>query len=157
MPAWIHEVMKPSILPPSMSLAMDAVVCGPPWSMSFLDSHGRVHPWVTAGLGTQMKLPFASVGIPSAPGNVPKYWSNERFSCITMMMCLSLPPLGSVALVATLEDLGTGPDRVAIDGPPLVHATNAMAATVVATANVRRIDLAADISERSPEAAGGRE
>ena len=27
------------------------------------------------------------IGIPSAPGKVPKYESKERFSCITMMTC----------------------------------------------------------------------
>jgi hypothetical protein len=94
---------------------------------------------------------------PSAPGKVPKYWSNERFSCITMMMCLIFPPLGSVVLTVLLEDVDTLPERVAMEGPPLVHATNTTAATAVATASVRRVDVTADISGRSPRRPGGAE
>src|SRR5438046_9062374 len=32
-------------------------------------------------------MPF-SIGIPSAPGKVPKYESNDRFSCMITMTCL---------------------------------------------------------------------
>jgi hypothetical protein len=74
---------------------------------------------------------------------------------MTMMMCLILPPLGSVVLTALLSAVDTLPDRVAMDGPPLVQPTNTTAATAVATARVRRVDLAADISGRSPQTVAG--
>src|SRR3954468_23682384 len=151
--------MKPSILPPLMSLFAAAFVCGPPWLMSSVVNHGRVHPWLTSGFGTQtFGVPSASIGIPSAPGKVPKYWSKERFSCITMTMCWSLPPLGSVVLVARSGDPDgdpeAAPDRVAMDGASLVHAPSAIAAIVVATRSVRRIDTTADISGGSPSGRG---
>src|SRR3954470_9328729 len=146
--------MKPSILPPLMSLFAAALVCGPPWLMSSVVNHGRVHPSLTSGFGTQtVGLPFF-IGIPSASGKVPKYWSKERFSCITMTMCWSLPPLGSVVLVARSGDPDAAPDRVAMDGASLVHATSAIAAIVVATTSVRRIDTTADISGGSPSRPG---
>src|SRR2546426_8795499 len=36
-------------------------------------------------VGTPLRM-----GIPTAPGNVPKYESNERFSCMITMTCLIL-------------------------------------------------------------------
>src|SRR3954453_15520822 len=78
MPDVFHVVMKPSILPPLMSLFAAALVCGPPWLMSSVVNHGRVHPSLTSGFGTQtVGLPFF-IGIPSASGKVPKYWSRVR-------------------------------------------------------------------------------
>src|SRR5579864_1202395 len=71
------------------------------------------------------------MGMPSAPGNVPKYESNERFSCMTTITCLifSIPPAPPVpapeppppaAVVeldpTTWEELCTHPD--AITTPP---------------------------------------
>ena len=50
---------------------------------------GRLAPPV-AGLGTQTVGLPPFMGIPLAPGNVPKYESNERFSCMMMMTCLIL-------------------------------------------------------------------
>jgi hypothetical protein len=41
--------------------------------------------WVREA-GTVPGLP-PKPGIPSAPGNVPKYWSNERFSCMMITTC----------------------------------------------------------------------
>src|SRR5438552_16158334 len=42
-----------------------------------------------------------SIGMPSAPGNVPKYESNDRFSCMIITTCLILcmPVAAVVALV----------------------------------------------------------
>ena len=41
------------------------------------------------GSGTQVvKFPPRRSGSPSAPGNVPKYESNDRFSCMITTTCL---------------------------------------------------------------------
>src|SRR5689334_22922565 len=46
--------------------------------------------WLVAGSSTQTAgVPFF-IGMPSAPGYVPKYESNDRFSCWITMMCLIL-------------------------------------------------------------------
>ena len=42
------------------------------------------------GSGTQTVGMPSFMGIPSAPGYVPKYWSNARFSCMMMITCLIL-------------------------------------------------------------------
>src|SRR5512143_2197664 len=142
--------MKPSILPPFTSAIAASFVCGPPWLMSSFESHGRVHPACTSGFGTHtLGLPSAPSAKPSAPGNVPKYWSNDRFSCITITMCLILPSLGSVEdvvvpvageLAPTPVSEAPSPGDVWIVGAPPVQAarTSAVAATVAAVVSARR-------------------
>src|SRR5437867_777532 len=71
------------------------------------------------------------MGMPSAPGNVPKYWSNERFSCTMKIKWSSLKmPCGGRAPAEGLSDEGVGPV-----GPPWVQApaTSATTATAKAT------------------------
>ena len=56
-----------------MSVIEASVPWGPPWSMRFVSWYGVWHTpgWVGSGEHT-VGLPFASIGMPSAPGNVPK-------------------------------------------------------------------------------------
>src|SRR5579871_3264686 len=93
-----------------------------------------------------VNFPFAA-GIPSAPGKVPKYVSNERFSCMITTTCWILPPDtllegegGDVGPAPGGGDVGPAPgadvpggavDRGAFDDPPL-HATSAAARPMTA-------------------------
>ena len=61
---------KPSILPPSMSRCASTAWWEPPKLRSFASWNGRMQgPF---GLGTQTAGRPYCIGIPSAPGNVPK-------------------------------------------------------------------------------------
>src|SRR5690349_18694093 len=63
---------KPSIKPPFTSAAIDAAPCGPPPLLSAWSAYGVAQtPAAGSGLHT-VGAPLASVGIPSAPGKVPK-------------------------------------------------------------------------------------
>src|SRR5215216_2340041 len=77
---------KPSIAPPWMSARDASSVCGPPTFTRLGSWYGRRHP-PRAGSGRQTLGPSSAIGIPSAPGNVPKYESNDRFSCMMTMTC----------------------------------------------------------------------
>ena len=79
-------LMKPFISPPLMSRTASMWSCGPPALRSAVSWYGRWQLRVD-GSGTQtVGTPFF-IGIPSAPGYVPKYESNERFSCMITTMC----------------------------------------------------------------------
>jgi hypothetical protein len=46
--------------------------------------------------------------MPSAPGNVPKYSSNDRFSCMTMTTCWILSiPVNDADALRTPDELQT--------------------------------------------------
>ena len=59
-----------------------------------------------------MNVPFAA-GMPSAPGYVPKYVSNDRFSCMITTTCLmtwmSAPRAPALVVVGVTAPLGAGP------------------------------------------------
>jgi hypothetical protein len=64
--------------------------------------------------GTQtVGTPFR-IGIPSAPGYVPKYESNDRFSCMTTTTCLILwmPGGGVRACAGSRGDEGVAGGRM---------------------------------------------
>src|SRR5438552_13321744 len=93
--------IKPSILPDLMSALAFVCPCGPPWLRSFESWNGLTH-WPLAGSFTHTAgCPFC-MGIPSAPGNVPKYESKDRFSCIMTTTCwiLWMPAAAPVPVVA---------------------------------------------------------
>src|SRR5689334_6610548 len=79
---------NPSIRPLSTSATAFASPCGPPPLTSAVSWYGRTHR--PAGFGTQVCGFPPAIAIPSVPGNVPKYVSNDLFSCITMITCLIL-------------------------------------------------------------------
>src|ERR1700744_671710 len=74
-----YDAMKPSILPPSMSLFAGPSPCGPPFEMSEGSCHGYTHCPVCGSFTQTVGLPLLSTGMPSAPGYMPKYESNEWF------------------------------------------------------------------------------
>ena len=89
LPPWA-SAMKPSILPPLMSAAALVSPCGPPAFLS-AESWNGLTQVVVFGSGTQtVGTPFR-IGIPSAPGKVPKYESNDRFSCMITTTCWIFP------------------------------------------------------------------
>ena len=65
--------MKPFIAPPLTSASAAAWVCGPPSNLMLWLRKGFTHRpfWNLFGTHTANE-PFGFVGIPSAPGNVPK-------------------------------------------------------------------------------------
>src|SRR3954451_5571911 len=93
--------------------------------------------WNLSGTHTE-KVPSGFVGMPSAPGYVPKYWSKLRFACTMKIRCWSSwIPLASVTEVV-------GDDGVIVDFLDVrVHET---ATTLIATrANAaRRTTMAAE-------------
>jgi hypothetical protein len=62
---------KPSILPPSMSRSAAFTLCGPPPLTSWWSTNGAMHFRVAGSGAHTVGLPF-SMGMPSAPGKVPK-------------------------------------------------------------------------------------
>ena len=64
--------MKPSILPPSTSTTECGKSCGPPSLTNVASWYGFWHRCST-GSGTHtFGVPSLFIGMPSAPGNVPK-------------------------------------------------------------------------------------
>ena len=55
------------------------------------------------GSGAQVVGTPSFMGMPSAPGKVPKYSSNERFSCTTNItwLMLSMPAAGSIGRLSS--------------------------------------------------------
>ena len=95
---------NPSIAPPLMSCPLAHWLCGPPWSYSPVSWYGFQHvPW--SSFTHTENEPSGLRGIPFAPGNVPKYESNERFSWTTKMkwLMLSMPSLGSIGRASAAE------------------------------------------------------
>src|SRR5437867_7494108 len=79
--------MNPSIRPPLRSVTNAPAVCGPPALTGEVSWNGRTHRRVTgSGSLTIGTPPF--IGMPSAPGYVPKYESKDRFSCMITITCL---------------------------------------------------------------------
>ena len=73
------------------------------------------------------------IGIPSTPGYVPKYVSNDRFSCITTITCLILwMPVAEIAVPPGLP-LACAL-AVTVDFPDVVHAASSPAASAIAQA-----------------------
>src|SRR5690242_13521898 len=79
---------NPSIRPPSTSATAFTSPCGPPPLTSAVSWYGRTHR--PAGFGMHACGFPPAIAIPFAPGKVPKYVSNDLFSCITMITCLIL-------------------------------------------------------------------
>jgi hypothetical protein len=77
--AWSHAFIRPataeranpSIAPPLMSRSAAVTLCGPPPSINEVSWYGRTQP-ATPGTGTQTVATPLRIGIPSAPGKVPK-------------------------------------------------------------------------------------
>jgi hypothetical protein len=72
--------------PPSVSACDEsALCCAPPftWLASW---YGYWQPALRGSGRHTLNCP-SLVGIPSAPGKVPKYESNERFSCMITTTC----------------------------------------------------------------------
>ena len=68
--------------------------------------------------------PFC-IGIPSAPGKVPKYVSNERFSCMMMITCLMTLEAVTGTGLAVGGVIGWGVDEVTtVDVAALVNTTS---------------------------------
>src|SRR5581483_11693859 len=70
--------------------------------------------WPRAGSGMQTVGRPCRIGIPSAPGYVPKYESKERFSCMMMITCLILWIAGSIAargVPTTAHEVSTRPSE----------------------------------------------
>ncbi len=68
---WATERTKPSIAPPFTSILEWDRSCGPPWLIRAASWNGRTHlPSTGSGMHT-VGFPFV-IGMPFAPGNVPK-------------------------------------------------------------------------------------
>src|SRR5947207_9022346 len=80
-------VTQPFIFPSAMSALADHTSCPPPRFRNHESWNGFTQTPVS-GFGLHTVGTPSFIGIPSAPGNVPKNESNERFSCMTMMTCL---------------------------------------------------------------------
>src|SRR3954469_15368759 len=77
-----HDAMKPPIAPLLMSRASGSAPCGPPYCTSVGSWYSFTQPPLR-GSGTHaVGRPFWSTASPSAPGYMPKYVSNDRFSCM---------------------------------------------------------------------------
>src|ERR1035437_6650562 len=78
---------NPLMPPPAMSAVALAAPWGPPRSLSMFVWYGWSQP-PRAGSGTHTLGVPPAIGMPSTPGYVPKYVSNERFSCMITTTCL---------------------------------------------------------------------
>src|SRR5215475_5220507 len=122
---------NPSIAPPSMSAVALDCPCGPPPLTSAVSWNGRWQP--PAGSRTQTVGTPPAIGIPSAPGYVPKYESNDRFSCMITTMCLIFCA-ASVASMAGPPGKGALADGGGAGFGPEVHAVRPMT-TAAATSD----------------------
>src|SRR5512136_736079 len=84
---------KPFILPALTSALAEAAACGPPALTSCGLWYGFTHSLVLGSVAHTVGTPFC-IGMPSAPGYVPKYESKERFSCMMITMCWILLATG---------------------------------------------------------------
>ncbi len=74
--------MNPSMAPPCTSAEEYTAPWGPPSLTGDRSWNGRMHAW-RAESGTHTVGMLRRLGMPSAPGYIPKYESNDRFSCMT--------------------------------------------------------------------------
>src|ERR1700690_4301131 len=108
--------------PPLMSAVALTTLCGPPVSLFAFVWNGESQPPL-AGSGTHTVDAPLLIGMPSTPGYVPKYVSNERFSCMITMTCL-------IRWMSPLAVAGVG-DRIGASMAPRVGAaTEALGAGV---------------------------
>src|SRR5258707_13105364 len=106
--------MNPSILPPLMSRSASTWSCGPPAFRLDGSWKGLTHACLY-GSGTQTVGTPLRIGMPSAPGNVPKYESNDRFSCMIITTCLILwIPVAAVDALVDPCDGGDPLDEQAV-------------------------------------------
>src|SRR5947209_17880861 len=89
-----------------MSAVALAAECGPPAFLSFVSWYGLSHAPVRGfGLHT-VGMPWR-IGMPLAPGYVPKYVSKERFSCMITITCLILwMPLSAASALSGVRLYG---------------------------------------------------
>src|SRR6476661_21450 len=105
-------------------------LCGPPWSYTPVSWYGFQHFPASSFTQTEND-PSGLRGIPFAPGNVPKYESNDRFSWTTKTkwLMLSIPSLGSSGAASASETvitaaLGAGDDAaVSLSGMTRIATT----------------------------------
>src|SRR5689334_21365424 len=95
--------------------------------------------WLVAGSLTHAVGVPLFIGMPSAPGYVPKYESNDRFSCWITMMCLILwmSPGADAGVAVTVDAVDFEDD----EEPLLQDATRSTAPMMQPPRKAKAIDL----------------